>query len=275
MLRSIKKEIRAMLIIAAFVAFYILLFKALFAISNFHVFLYGLLINVVLFIAFGLLHKKYPNNILKGAMLIFSIPYVIIRVIQPISLLSLTLLFYFIISVLIPYSILQIIQTSIAISKESFIFLLITASSLLSLMLNKSLLYIILNYGPWFKWHSKEIKDISAIELCRSILNPNNVKMVIYFCYFIYLSLYSFFLLEHKSIFISSQIDTAVMQAFFVFLAFDNLKIIRKEVDFSPSFILDKMSKVIFNEAVNNVRSTENCINEEENKLDEQSNLPK
>lgn len=270
MLENTKKEIRAMLIIVAFVAFYIFLFRALYAINNLQVILYGLLINIAFFVVFVLLYKKYPNKLLKGAMLFFSIPYVILRVIQPLSLLSLTIIFYFISSILIPYSILRLIQSFIVISKESFIFLLITASSIFSLVLNKTLLHILLNYGPWFKWHSKEIKDISAIELCRSILNPNNVKMAIYFCYFIYLSLYSLFLLEHKSLFISSEIDTAVMQAFFVFLALDNLKIIRKDVDFSPSYILDKMSKVILNEAVTDEKFTigESFVKEEIKKMD-------
>lgn len=63
--------------------------------------------------------------------------------------------------------------------------------------------------------------------------------------YFIFIIVYSIKTLDNRTVLNNEIIDYAVMQAFLVFLAFDNIRINSKEVKILASKLLEKLILVI------------------------------
>ena len=69
-------------------------------------------------------------------------------------------------------------------------------------------------------------------------LSENNIKFIIYFCYFLYLLVFNLFTFQEHSFYSSPMMDRAVLQSFITFIALERLLSNLKDLDFKPSEML-------------------------------------
>lgn len=193
----------------------------------------------------GHLEKHYPYKLIKILTLVISFPILILKIVEPLNIVASNILFYLVTSTLIPSLLYYFLETFL--SYQSRLFILIISSILISLVFNRTLLRLIYTFSADGIKHedSKRIK-LAKMRLTYYTLRKTSITFYIYLAYFIYIFIYSLYFLNNKSIFLSKEVDNAVMQAFFVFIAFDNLKLNVKTSYIRPSLVLTNINKLVF-----------------------------
>jgi hypothetical protein len=212
--------------------------------------IYGLLLFIVL-----ILYSNFRNKTIEKLASVVAFPFRILSLFFSISMPVIALLFhvflYFMLPIIVPQLFMIINEhfKFIELSSENNLYITLTLASLISIIFYKWILKIVYILSPSRVNTSLKIKIYKLKDLTEYILTPQNIRFIIYSLYFVYLCVFSINLLGRKSFLDTPLKDTAVMQAFLTFLAFDSLRINSKEVRVLPTILLQKLLLGFFAEA--------------------------
>lgn len=231
-----------------------------------------LIFLVYMFMSFwiGSLATKTTNQFLKWLIYILIAPMAVIYFVMKYSMPFITVIFNFILYVGISFVPILLIgflnkMKIILISHEEFIFWSLTIATIISVMCNKYILKFILKHSPAFTNNRNGKDTIEMKELTKYIFNPNNIRFLIYFLYFIFMLLFSVAYLRGESVYNKKLLDNSILQAFLVFLAYDSIRINSKEIKLLPSIILSRFWRAfIYDETLNEDEQKSENQNKEE-----------
>lgn len=204
-------------------------------------------IYVVFTLWIGNRYSNTSNKTLRIILLIISTPLaiavVIIDLIHPITTILMTI-FLFIMScatfpAILAYSISVFYPLTINMAQ----FIMLTLSSLIAIAFHKYILKIVIKMMMIIQ--KNLIKDNHSLELINYTLKLKNIRFMIYIAYFVYMAIYSFILISNNNDVHYSENNIVILQAFLVFLAFDNVLTNAKEVKFLASFFVKKYLTII------------------------------
>lgn len=242
-----KSQNVSLIIVLGLLLFYCCLFYLLLNVIEFNkpfkMILYLAIYLVALFLI-NYLERRFSNRFLRILSIIICFPFLVLKFMEPFNIASINIIEYFIFSMILP-AILYVILDEV-ITYPSRVFILISTSSIIAYAFNKNLMKLSLKFSP--SRTTDEVNKtvrLAKIRLTYSFLNRKSIKFYIYFAYLTYLSAYSIFLLDNRTMFLSKTFDNAVMQAFFVFIAFDNLSDNIKSAYIKPSTVLDSIKTML------------------------------
>lgn len=212
------------------------------------VWLYVVIYIVIAFI-FERISIKFPNKFFiilsKIISIPIGIPLVIIDVAFPMATMLMAAFLYFGLSIMLPGAAIFILKRIQGLDLNSEVYTLImwSATSIIAVLFY-DMLFRTTNKLMRFDT-SKKLKKAKLPQLLEYSLQKENIRMIIYGWFFIFLSIYSFELINGwlKE---SQQIhNKAILNSFLIFLAFDRMLIYSKQVNFRPSRLLDKIGSSI------------------------------
>jgi len=207
----------------------------------------GFVIYIIFFIVISAISKKHPTKIFIVIQMVLFVPLIILKFMRPYMAILLHSILYVFFSTILPcfFIILTDYFKVIDVSYENKIFLIFAFGSIISVQFNKFLIKLIFNISLAIKKNSKNIDNLEIIRLTNYLFKPNNIRFFIYLMYLVFMLIYSIKYLDNKSLFDLKSVDTAIMQAFLVFLAFDSLRINSKDISILPSVILRKVISIL------------------------------
>ncbi|MDD4697650.1 MAG: hypothetical protein PHR52_08950 [Fermentimonas sp.] len=184
-------------------------------------------------------YKRIGIKILAAPMLIVLVPFRLLITTSPIMI---AIIAYFGYSFAIPLLFAFVLE-AYGVKEEVTRFMCYFAAPIIAVafhgFISRSLIN---NLQTILKGFGEKNKKVS-VEIIQYLLNVDNIRFLIYLSYFIFLLVFSI-----KSINSALQeelTDFVILQAFLVFLAFDNIKINSKYVKFSPSKLLEQVKQII------------------------------
>ena len=77
------------------------------------------------------------------------------------------------------------------------------------------------------------------------LFKKNNINFIIYFAYFVFLTIHGFLQIHFNMPLINTEIDNAILNAFLVFIAYSNMRKKSEEIEIEPKPLLEKMLKLM------------------------------
>ncbi len=240
------RNIKALLIISAYVLFTITMFSGLIYLmhNNKYNYLYIFLgyMFFVLFLPKSIKNKYYQ---ITHRILLFPISalYFILSLLMPLVALLANVATYLFAAGVWLLIILAYLKSHniITISSPTIIYISATFISIASILCRKVLLDFTYNYGIMRVRNSKKMSRIKVKELTDGVITRNVVRFSIYFFYFIYIVVFSLSYINNIDM-ITSEYDKSILQAFMTFLAFDNIILNCSDVKKQPTRVLTLMS---------------------------------
>ena len=99
-------------------------------------------------------------------------------------------------------------------------------------------------HSPLKNWENHKYEAVQT-ELALYVINKNNVNFLIYLAYFLFLSISGLMQIQYNEPLITTNIDSAILKAFLVFIAFSNMVNKSKDVEIKTKPLLDKMIRLI------------------------------
>ncbi len=248
---NIKKEVYS---IAIIVAINIITIALVFGLTALMKIKYGIwfFIGYIMFsILIYLLWSKYPNKATKLIYYIVISPWTLLRAfmiiaIPPLSI-QMVLYFYLGLAFLIPLLLknLDINFSIFSLQPETWTYIVLTIGCMFAFLGNKILRYFVYRVFPFTASKSDRAKNSTLLELNDYIISKNNIRFVIFFIYFIYLIIINFLNLEGENFYTTPENDTAVLQSFVTFIAFDRILAASQNTEFKPSKLLSILKSSI------------------------------
>ena len=225
-----------------FVAFFLLL-------VNLKWWLLLLLIGyVIVYFSTKYLHSKWHNKFTNFIMTIISIPLVIscffVNIISPFITIVGTYCFAFLFAFGVPTVILASLSLIgwLVLKPETIVFIVFAIGSILCSSSYRTTKWMI-HHTPLRDWgnHTYEAyREALAIYL----IHPSNVIFLLYLIYFAFLAVSGFLQIENENYLISQELDTAVLKAFLVFIAFTNMRTKAKETKVNIKDVFQRTLKL-------------------------------
>jgi hypothetical protein len=202
------------------------------------------MLYVGLIILMNIIASKIKNKILNVTALIFSIPIslpvLILEFTLPMATLLISSLLYFGLSAIAPGSIVLILKRTNywELNEHVYTLILWAGSTIIALSFYEVLFKLtnkIMRYES-----SKKLKKTRLPEILHYSLDKENVRMLIYGCFFIFLTIHSFKLINGNLNEFEQIHEKAILNSFLIFLAFDRMLIYSKQIKFRPTILLEK-----------------------------------
>lgn len=186
--------------------------------------------------------KKYLRimlTVLAVPMLIVLFPLRLLITISPILIAIITLFCYSFVTPLL----FSFVSEVYGVKEEVTQFVFFSATPIIAVAFHGSILHSLINHLQAMLKGFGEQNTKRNIEMIKYLLNVNNIRFIIYLSYFI-------FLLDFSIKSINSDLheeltDFVILQAFLVFLAFDNIRMNSKDVKLHPSKLLEQVKQII------------------------------
>lgn len=130
------------------------------------------------------------------------------------------------------------------ISWETMFFITLAAGSIISVHGAKFIYWMIKEHSPLKNWENHKYEAVQT-ELALYVINKNNVNFLIYLVYFLFLSISGFMQIQYNEPLITTDIDSAILKAFLVFIAFSNMVNKSKNIEIKVKPLLSKMIRLI------------------------------
>lgn len=201
------------------------------------------------------LAKKIKINLLNRIVYVLAFPVSVIFLIMKLSLPTGGLIFNALMLLMltfgIPFFVIHGIDGffELKLSYSTILFCSLSTAAIMSVYLSKYILKIVLDHSPiMMDTYAEKSINIYMKELTIIIFQQKNIIFLIYFCYFVYLSITSFYKIQYQESFFNIETDLAVMQSFVVFLAFSNMVSRSQDVSLAENTILSLYTKIIWGE---------------------------
>ncbi len=248
------KEVKAILI---FLVLIIVFFSFIYVLSlgkveyYFYVSLVGyLILATIAAITNSIFKNKLLDKIVGIILFPSGILWILLTLMIPFGTLFLHLIFYGIIAVIVPIILIKLLEHYHLISflKESTIlYLQITISVFISVLFNHQIRKIIYMISPARIYSSKKLKPFELEKLTDYVISEKNIRFIIYSMYVIVLMTINIYNFQEVTFNLNQILDKAILESFITFIAFDQLLILLKQLDFKPSDLLIKIMKSISN----------------------------
>ena len=130
------------------------------------------------------------------------------------------------------------------ISWETMFFITLAVGSIISVHGAKFIHWMIKEHSPLKNWENHKYEAVQT-ELALYVINKNNVNFLIYLAYFLFLSISGLMQIQYNEPLITTNIDSTILKAFLVFIAFSNMVNKSKDVEIKTKPLLDKMIRLI------------------------------
>jgi hypothetical protein len=255
MLMTIKKnkELLALLkITVIFIAIFFVMAMSIFIfdwiekIEWYYYLIYFVVAVLSIFISRYVKNKAFKYGLLLiGGPIYLVFAFAIIT--YPYYLLFGHFLYFVLICFMIPFTILQklINHQILGITIWQALFLVVTIGTISTIIVNKKIISLILLISPARLSDTKAAKNFLNNNRLDLWLDKNNLRMIYYSIFFIYLFYYSFLLLSDKITIKASSFENAWLQSFLCFIAFDSIILNSKSVQVLPTMLLKEIIKLI------------------------------
>lgn len=212
---------------------------------------YYYLIYIVIAILSFYISRNIKNKALQYGLHLIGLPIYFVFALAIITLPSYLLIIHFLVFLLIcfliPFSILNklIDHHILGITIWQALFLVTTIGTISTIIFNKKIISIVLFISPARFSDSKTVKSFLEKNKLDLWLDKNNLRMIYYSIFFIYLFYYSFLLLSDKITIEASSGENAWLQSFLCFIAFDSIILNSKSVQVLPTMLLKEIVKLI------------------------------
>lgn len=206
---------------------------------------------ILLAVISSALYKKFPNQIFKiisGALNFpIALVFALFVIAFPTMIIVGVLMFFIILCISAPIIFLRLNNFFewVELMDTTKVFLVLVFGISIAVAFHKQVLFLTKRIVPLRLKTSRKMKTAKVEELIDYLLSKTIIRFLIYSGFFIYLALYSFFLLQNNSILENSDLDKAVFQSFVTFLAFDRILLNTKEIPLAATELLDKILTVI------------------------------
>lgn len=193
------------------------------------------------------INKKYKSkltkNIAQAILLPFTLLVVFASIAMPILSIQVTLGLYLLFSFIFPWILYKFDKTFhfIGFNFETWVYLIITFGILIAFIFHKQIKFFVYQTFPFTSEKSKDKGKYNLEVLNNYVISINNIRLVIFSLYFLYLIVVNFMNLEGKSFYENANVDKAVLQSFVTFIAFDRVLSTLKQTEFKPSELVTKI----------------------------------
>ena len=201
---------------------------------------YGLLYGVTEWLA-----KRFQGKVMKGGKRIVSAPitmmYFLVEMVQ--SFIAIFGTFFFV--ALFAFGVPAIILTVVAkagwwtLRPETIVFITLALGSVLCA--THSVTKWIIRHSPLKNWGNHEYERHRE-QLAYYLVHPSNMVFLLYLIYFIFLAVSGYSLIQCDGFLMSESVDTAVLEAFLVFIAYTNMRVKGKETEVEAKELLQRIS---------------------------------
>ena len=246
-------EFKSALIVGAFFLFILGLLTLFVLSTNFNWVMY-FAAYIVGSCVFGLLFYKSSHKVAKTIRNVLFFPLTILlflfRIIMPGMTLIIHIITYFLIVAIIP-TVVKILYDKtdiINISEQTLLFLCLSFVSIISVILCKPILKLVyrFDFARINEDNAKRLDKMKVNDITNYTVTSQNIRFLIYAFYLIFTIVFSIRLFESEDMILSKSNDTAIMQAFLVFLAFDNVHTNSKSLILKASDFLKLLIASIF-----------------------------
>ena len=210
----------------------------------------GIISYILIYIAIKTINKKRKNIVLGKIAKLLSLPFILfglwIKIAQPATVIIFSYFFLVMIVFFLPLILFQGLSLIgfISISIPTKIFLTFIIGSILSVHCPNIIRKLVKNYSPLRNWENHKYEAIQE-ELSLYVLHPSNICFFLYFIYFVILAISGYTQIQYHQPLITTDIDSSILKAFLVFIAFTNMRGKSKEVELDSKELLTKMIKLI------------------------------
>ena len=96
-----------------------------------------------------------------------------------------------------------------------------------------------IRYSPLRDWGNHEYESYKE-RLAIYLIHPSNVIFILYFVYLVYLAVSGYLQIEKGVYLVSEGLDSAILKAFLVFIAFTNMKVKAKVAEVEAKEVFRK-----------------------------------
>jgi hypothetical protein len=191
-----------------------------------------------------MMSKRSKNPMVNFLYRVITLPLRMITGFIPVALpyfvLQIHLFIYLFVSAALPLSffVLDKIAKVSDLKITTYIYLIVTFIVITATMMNKQVKHLTYLFSPVRLYRTNIVKRLEFNQLTDYFLSENNIKFIIYFCYFLYLLVFNLFTFQEHSFYSNPLMDRAILQSFITFLALERLISNLKELDFKPSGML-------------------------------------
>lgn len=190
--------------------------------------------------------KKFAVRFGKIISLPFMVLKISFRLISPTIVVLLSIIFLFLFSFGIPLIILCLLKYLIGfnIHIDTMLFITLAVGSIISVHGAKFVHWLIREHSPLKNYENHDYESIKT-ELAIYLIHKNNINFFIYLLYLVFFSLSGFMQIQYNAPFISANIDTVILNAFLVFMAYSSMAKESKTVEIKAKPLREKIIKLI------------------------------
>ncbi|WNH09940.1 hypothetical protein [Thalassobellus suaedae] len=248
------KEVKAVLI---FLGIFLLFFAFIYMLSfgeNKTYFYYSIIGYLIVCFATVIVQQIFKNKIVNKITSIILFPAGILLTIGtfviPFMTVFVHLFYYFILSFGLPILVIQGLKQFECLNfltDSTIFFTQVSISVFISVLFNHQLRQLVYLISPARIKTSKKLKPYELDKLTDYLISEKNIRFFIYTLYFISLIAINIAEFQNLSLTENSIFDRAILQSFIVFIAFDRVLTLLKELEFKPSSFLIKIVQSISN----------------------------
>lgn len=244
-------ELKATVIISSFFGVIVLLFYLVQTTNILKYLSIAIFLLIIMYFISNYLSARKESKYLGFINLVLAYPFVIfvsfLIFTSSYSKLLYAFLLYICFSVLIPLAFFEFISFffKVSLNEPATFYLKITFTVFFSVLFNSVLRSTVLFISPWAKRSSADRTILSFIDSVNYLLSSANVRMVIYIVYVLAILTISIYKFQGNSLSNSATTDTAILDSFVTFIAFDAALALIKKNDFRPSLLLKKINIII------------------------------
>lgn len=197
------------------------------------------------------LHEKFPNKFFKVIESIFVLPIGAIMLLLSMAMPTIMILFFIIFVVgatlsppLIFFKINDFTHW-IHFTSEVELYVKLTFTSIFGILFIDSIVILAFKIPPLSNKFAPQMEKFNFEELLSYVFNIQNVRIMFYLIYAIFLIFYSFVMLNSNNYSISGN-NRAMLQSFLTFIAVDRAVVILKDNKFTFSGLLKKFNSSMF-----------------------------
>jgi len=203
------------------------------------------------------LKRLSNNNFFELLHKVISLPldlfFFLLIIVIPVLCTHLFIYVFIALAFLIPMMLYRLDQAFdiLSLKYETWVYIILTTGGITLILLNKQIEKLTFRLIPFLVRKTEKLKRFKIVELCTYIASRDNIKIIIYFMFFITLIAFNVLSLQANSYFDNPNVDKAIIQFFITFIAFDRILSSIKFSEFRPSKLLEIYKSAIFNEAKN------------------------
>ncbi|WP_338731750.1 hypothetical protein [Mangrovimonas cancribranchiae] len=248
------KEIKA---VSIFIGIFLVFGAFIYLISlgdNEKYFYYTIIGYILICLIVVIIQQIFKNKIVDKIAGIILIPagilFAIVTVIIPFMTVFVHLLYYLMISVILPLIIIQSLNHFGYLSfltETTVFFFQITITVFISVLFNHQIKQLVYLISPARIRTSKKLKPYELDKLTDYLISEKNIRFLIYVLYFVSLLAINITDFQGSSLTEKTEFDKAILQSFIAFIAFDRVLTLLNDLEFKPSTFLIKIGQSISN----------------------------